>query len=370
MMSLSVDKAGAARALAMAGARHWPAHLGERPAVEAVSDPELRSRLSAWAMATLALVGCEGAVNVDRAQVAALGERLRAGEYYEEEPEEGETSPKRFPGYADAQTATLLGMFERAWEAPTMRLAEGVSVTFRDSSDPSQERTYQMRGALLVTPPGAAETARAGEDSGAGTSEPIEADRGTIDDVLCGGCGEVLEARQHKREGGLWSATCHRETCRWGWVDCDYRPSVSNVLAYGDRLVSMRWVRAALERWERRHEQARPVLSEKSRPVLPEVLSWLRDRTFHGKVSREHAESLREALERRTAYGVKEYGLPLHSHTGRDVLHDLEEELVDAIQYAMQAIDENGWEVNGFLHGILTAQLSAWCDYQRVRGVR
>jgi hypothetical protein len=73
MMGLTVDLAGAARALAMAGARHWPAHLGERPAVEAVADPEVRSRLSAWAMATLSLVGCESAVNVDRAQVAALG---------------------------------------------------------------------------------------------------------------------------------------------------------------------------------------------------------------------------------------------------------------------------------------------------------
>jgi hypothetical protein len=352
MMGLSVDRAGAARALAMAGVRAWPKSLGPRPDVEVVSSQALRAALSAWGTATMGLLGNDEAVNVDRAQVAALGAAV---------PPCSAT---------DAQTATLLGMFGRAWEAPTMRLAEGVSLTLRDSSDPAQERTYQMRGALLVTPPGAAETARAGEDSGASRSGPIEAASGSIDDVLCGGCGEVLEARQHKREGGLWSATCDRETCRWGWADCDYRPSVSNVLAYGDRLVSMRWVRAALERWERRHEQARPVLSAESRPVLPEVLSWLRDRTYHGKVSREHAESLREALERRTAYGVKQYGIPLHSHTGRDVLHDLEEEIVDAIQYAMQAIDENGWEVNGFLHGILTAQLSAWCDYQRVRGVR
>ena len=73
MMGLSVDKAGAARALAMAGVRAWPAHLGERPSVGVVVDPEVRSRLSAWAMATLSLVGCESAVNVDRAQVAALG---------------------------------------------------------------------------------------------------------------------------------------------------------------------------------------------------------------------------------------------------------------------------------------------------------
>ena len=37
-MGLSVDRDGAARALAMAGVRSWPAHLGERPAVEAVAD--------------------------------------------------------------------------------------------------------------------------------------------------------------------------------------------------------------------------------------------------------------------------------------------------------------------------------------------
>jgi hypothetical protein len=78
MMGLTVDRAGAARALALAGARHWPAHLGERPSVGVVADPELRSRLSAWAMATLALVGCESATNTDRAQVEALGAAQRA----------------------------------------------------------------------------------------------------------------------------------------------------------------------------------------------------------------------------------------------------------------------------------------------------
>jgi hypothetical protein len=88
-------------------------------------------------MATLSLVGCGEAVNVDRAQVAALG------------------------------------TFERMWEAPTMRLAEGVSLTFRDSSDPAQERTYQMHAALLVTPPGAFDAPRAGQDSGSESSGPI-----------------------------------------------------------------------------------------------------------------------------------------------------------------------------------------------------
>lgn len=148
MMGLTVDKAGAARALALAGARHWPAHLGERPAVEPVADPELRSALSAWAMATLALTGFGGAVNVDRAQVAALGA-------------------------SGAKTTTLLGMFERAWEAPAMRLAEGVSLTFRDSSDPSAPRTFEMRADVAGVASGAAETARVGEDSGSGRSGPI-----------------------------------------------------------------------------------------------------------------------------------------------------------------------------------------------------
>jgi hypothetical protein len=362
-MSLSVDRDGAARALAMAGARHWPAHLGERPAVEAVADPELRSRLSAWAMATLALVGCDEAVNVDRAQVCALGqrlydgerlvgvavpcsatdaqtvtllgERLRAGDYYEEEPEEGEASPKRFPGYAMV--------------AP-------------------------LANAAPLTAPGAAETARAGEDSGAGRSGPIEAASGTIDDVLCGGCGEPLEARQHKREGGLWSATCDRETCRWGWADCDYRPSVSNVLAYGDRLVSMRWVRAALERWGRRHEQARPVLSPESRPVLPEVLMWLREQgnPHLGSAARQaHMAALAEAVERRTEVGTERYGVPLHSHAGRDVMRDLGEELVDAVQYATQALmeldeDESDDDAAAWLESVRYHAAEAWCDLRRV----
>lgn len=336
MMGLTVDRAGAARALAMAGARHWPAHLGERPEVEAVSDPELRSRLSAWAMATLALVGCEEAVNVDRAQVAALGERLKAGEYYEEEPEEeGETNPKRFPGYAMVAPVANAGP---------------------------------------LAGPGAADTARVGEDSGSGASGTREADRVTIDDVLCGGCGEVLEARQHKREGGLWSATCHRETCRWGWVDCDYRPSVSNVLAYGDRLVSMTWVRKALERWERRHEQARPVLSEKSRPVLPEVLSWLREQgnPHLGSAARQvHMADLAEAVKRRTEVGVERYGVPLHSHTGRDVMRDLGEELVDAVQYATQALmeldeNESDYDAAAWLESVRYHAAEAWCDLRRV----
>jgi hypothetical protein len=256
----------------MAGARHWPAHLGERPAVEAVADPELRSRLSAWAMATLALVGCDEAANVDRALVAALG---------------------------------------------------------------------MVSGAPL-TGPGAADAPRTGQDSGSLTSEPIEAARGTIDDVLCGGCGEPLEARQHTREGGLWSAPCDRETCRWGWADCDYRPSVSNVLAYGDRLVSMRWVRAALERWGRRIERQReqPVMSPASRPVLPELLAWLDVQVGSRLLSPGRRAELGAMLEERTAVGVKRYKVPLHSHNRLPGRGQTGEELVDALQYETQDLME------------------------------
>ena len=228
MMGLSVDKAGAARALAMAGARHWPAHLGERPSVGVVVDPELRSRLSAWAMATLALVGCEEAVNVDRAQVAALG------------------------------------------------MANGAS----------------------LTGPGAFDPPRVGEDSGSGASGPIG--------------GNVRDGKQ-----------------------------------------------------------ARPVLSPESRPVLPEVLSWLREQgapQLGSPGRRAHMAALGEAVKRRTEVGIERYGVPLHSHAGRDVMRDLGEELVDAVQYATQALMENESDVDAqaWLESVRYHAAEAWCDLRRV----
>lgn len=231
MMGLSVDRAGVARALAMAGARHWPKSLGPRPDVEVVSSQALRAALSAWGTATMGLLGNDEAVNVDRAQVAALG------------------------------------------------MANG--------------------GAL--TGLGAAETARAGEDSGSGTS----------------GTREV-----NARDG----------------------------------------------------EQARPVLSAESRPVLPEVLSWLREQgapQLGSPGRRAHMAALAEAVKRRTEVGTERYGVPLHSHAGRDVLRDLGEELVDAVQYATQALmeldeDEGADDAAAWLESVRYHAAEAWCDMRRV----
>jgi hypothetical protein len=142
------------------------------------------------------------------------------------------------------------------------------------------------------------------------------------------------------------------------------------VLAYGDRLVTMRWVRAALERWERRHEQARPVLSSESRPVLPEVLSWLREQgnPHLGSAARQaHMAALAEAVKRRTEVGAERYGVPLHSHTGRDVMRDLGEELVDAVQYATQALMEcDDDDAAAWLESVRYHAAEAWCDLRRV----
>lgn len=45
-------------------------------------------------------------------------------------------------------------------------------------------------------------------------------------------------------------------------------------------------------------------------------------------------------LLRRSAQGARKYGRPLQTHNGRDALWDLYEELLDAVQYLRQAIEE------------------------------
>jgi len=44
-----------------------------------------------------------------------------------------------------------------------------------------------------------------------------------------------------------------------------------------------------------------------------------------------------DKIKARTELGVSKYGTELHTHNGRCPLKDLEEELLDALQYAKQA---------------------------------
>lgn len=45
----------------------------------------------------------------------------------------------------------------------------------------------------------------------------------------------------------------------------------------------------------------------------------------------------RQMLEQRREVGMAEYGVPLHTHNGRDCLQDTAEELADALYYLLQA---------------------------------
>ena len=113
------------------------------------------------------------------------------------------------------------------------------------------------------------------------------------------------------------------------------------------------------------------MLSAKSRPVLPEVLSWLREQgapQLGSPGRRAHMAALGEAVKRRTEVGIERYGVPLHSHAGRDVMRDLGEELVDAVQYATQALMENesDYDAAAWLESVRYHAAEAWCDLRRV----
>jgi hypothetical protein len=53
-------------------------------------------------------------------------------------------------------------------------------------------------------------------------------------------------------------------------------------------------------------------------------------------VSAESRRVLVELLERRQSVGLQRYGRPLETWNGRDAVRDLLEELIDALQYAVQ----------------------------------
>jgi hypothetical protein len=69
--------------------------------------------------------------------------------------------------------------------------------------------------------------------------------------------------------------------------------------------------------------QMRPILSERSRPIL----EWLRLRM---------KPELVPLLEARTALGIARYGVPLHSFDGRSAMQDALDEAVDCVQYLAQ----------------------------------
>ena len=79
VFGLTLDRAGAARAFALGGARVWPPGLGERPDVAPLNDQSARSALLTWGMATMSLLRLEGGMNEVKAgqwRVTPHGDRV------------------------------------------------------------------------------------------------------------------------------------------------------------------------------------------------------------------------------------------------------------------------------------------------------
>lgn len=72
-------------------------------------------------------------------------------------------------------------------------------------------------------------------------------------------------------------------------------------------------------------------------PSIPSiVIDEINERTYLGRF--RHAVADRVAERQRE--GIGRYGVSLQAHNGRDALLDLDDEIVDAIQYARQALAE------------------------------
>lgn len=98
--------------------------------------------------------------------------------------------------------------------------------------------------------------------------------------------------------------------------------------------------------------QSAPIHMEESQPVAPALLRLLglmhNDTLLRlaGPLSTSYdkmqasADQIIDKLLPRMRRGVEEYGTFLHTHNSRDAKQDLEEEMLDGLQYAMQALME------------------------------
>lgn len=86
--------------------------------------------------------------------------------------------------------------------------------------------------------------------------------------------------------------------------------------------------------------QPKPVSSELSRPILPQIHSDLTMFVEQGAVTAEEAELIRKCLDERTQFGVEKYGQPLHTIDGRDTWADAVQEIADLVQYAKKLLME------------------------------
>jgi len=68
-------------------------------------------------------------------------------------------------------------------------------------------------------------------------------------------------------------------------------------------------------------------------------------------------------IQERKAFGLRKYGALLQVNNGRDALQDLYDELLDAIVYVRQLMEERGEPEPQYSHGVYTAVQCPTCGH-------
>ena len=100
-------------------------------------------------------------------------------------------------------------------------------------------------------------------------------------------------------------------------------------------------------------EQSTPTKSDQSVPVYP-----LLRRVFNAEPEMEPLSGhFFGILIRQREKGLSKYGTELHTHNGRSAIQDFEEEIVDALQYGIQAIMEDPHRTAEILDAVTFLQI-------------
>lgn len=124
---------------------------------------------------------------------------------------------------------------------------------------------------------------------------------------------------------------------------CDFRDTIVSTI---------KWLRTL----RHTHQQRRVIISspqpkptEGVKRVFPILRAWL--------IVRGEGKIVSQVAGRRE-YGIRQYGTELMTHNGRDVIEDLRQEALDALQYAVAAklegaSEEDLREITGILDRVL-----------------
>ena len=99
-------------------------------------------------------------------------------------------------------------------------------------------------------------------------------------------------------------------------------------------------------------EQSTPTKSDRSVPVYP--LIW---RIFNTAPNHRAAGYFHSILLRQREKGLAKYKTELHTFNGRSALRDFEEEIVDALQYGIQAMLEDPTQATKILDVVTCLQI-------------